>query len=70
MYTNTTITRLALLLLIFILSVGRARAQNNSTKAGLAWPNGRYDDARQFTKTGKVSWYVSMLFRKLALMRR
>ncbi|KAL1760559.1 glycosyl hydrolase catalytic core-domain-containing protein [Schizophyllum commune] len=58
MYTNTTITRLALLILIFILSVGRARAQNNSTKAGLAWPNGRYDDARQFTKTGKVSWYV------------
>ncbi|KAL1722008.1 glycosyl hydrolase catalytic core-domain-containing protein [Schizophyllum commune] len=58
MYTNTAITRLVLLILVFILSVGRARAQNNSTKAGLAWPNGRYDDARQFTKTGKVSWYV------------
>ncbi|KAJ8518600.1 hypothetical protein ONZ45_g4354 [Pleurotus djamor] len=35
-------------------------AQSNATsKAGLAWPNGNSVDIRQYTRSGKVSWYYS-----------
>ncbi|KAJ8076882.1 hypothetical protein PM082_001305 [Marasmius tenuissimus] len=37
----------------------RARAVTNTTKAGLAWPNGDSDDIKQFLSTEKVSWYYS-----------
>ena len=33
-------------------------AASNSSKAGLAWPNGNWDDIEQYTSTGKVSWFV------------
>ena len=29
-----------------------------NSKAGLAWPNGPYDNIQQYTTTGKVSWCV------------
>lgn len=29
---------------------------NASSKAGLAWANGDFNDYRQYTYTGKVSW--------------
>ncbi|KLO11631.1 hypothetical protein SCHPADRAFT_464382 [Schizopora paradoxa] len=32
---------------------------NASSKAGLAWPNGNFDDYKQYTSTGKVSWYYT-----------
>jgi hypothetical protein len=28
------------------------------SKAGMAWPNGPYNDIQQYTTTGKVSWCV------------
>lgn len=33
-----------------------SREVTNTTKAGLAWPNGDGVDVGQFQKTGKVSW--------------
>lgn len=42
-----------------VLDVSSDRRDVTSTsKAGLAWPNGRADDISQYTKTGKVSWCV------------
>lgn len=38
------------------------RAVTNTTKAGLAWPNGNSIDIEQYTSTGKVSWYVDIEF--------
>ncbi|KIM45527.1 glycoside hydrolase family 128 protein [Hebeloma cylindrosporum] len=35
------------------------RAVTNTTKAGLAWPNGNSVDIEQYTATGKVSWYYT-----------
>ncbi|KAH8116245.1 hypothetical protein DFH11DRAFT_1474712, partial [Phellopilus nigrolimitatus] len=35
------------------------RGVSNTSKAGLAWPNGNYNDYRQYTTTGKVSWYYT-----------
>ncbi|KIK69077.1 glycoside hydrolase family 128 protein [Collybiopsis luxurians FD-317 M1] len=57
-------------LLIFFISVlttfAQSRAVQNlspratdSSKAGLAWPNGNADDIHQFLTTGKVSWYYT-----------
>ncbi|KAF5348650.1 hypothetical protein D9758_006768 [Tetrapyrgos nigripes] len=37
----------------------RAVTVTNTSKAGLAWPNGRSVDIDQYTHTGKVSWYYS-----------
>ncbi|KAJ4483820.1 glycosyl hydrolase catalytic core-domain-containing protein [Lentinula aciculospora] len=31
----------------------------NTSKAGLAWPNGDADDIHQYLTTGKVSWYYT-----------
>ena len=31
----------------------------NSKKAGLAWPNDKWADFTQYTKTGKVTWYYT-----------
>ncbi|KAJ3936785.1 MAG: glycosyl hydrolase catalytic core-domain-containing protein [Lentinula lateritia] len=31
----------------------------NSSKAGLAWPNGNYVDIDQYLTTGKISWYYT-----------
>ncbi|KAI5124223.1 hypothetical protein M0805_005073 [Coniferiporia weirii] len=52
--------------LLFISAAGaaasqvlRQRAVNASAKAGLAWPNGNSVDYRQYTVTGKVSWYYT-----------
>lgn len=42
------------------------RVVGPDSKAGLAWPNGPYDDMQQYTTTGKVSWCVyipQMLYR-------
>lgn len=33
------------------------RLVGSGSKAGLAWPNGPWVDIRQYTTTGKVSWY-------------
>ena len=38
------------------------RAVTNTTKAGLAWPNGNHVNIEQFTSTGKVSWCVDSDF--------
>jgi len=38
------------------------RAVTNTTKAGLAWPNGNNVNIEQFTSTGKVSWCVDSEF--------
>lgn len=38
------------------------RAVTNTTKAGLAWPNGNLVDIEQYTSTGKVSWCVDIEF--------
>lgn len=35
-----------------------ALAVSNSSKAGLAWPNGNWDNIEQYITTGRVSWYV------------
>ncbi|KIJ68082.1 glycoside hydrolase family 128 protein [Hydnomerulius pinastri MD-312] len=35
------------------------RAVTNTSKAGLAWPNGNYVNVDQFLSTGKVSWYYT-----------
>ncbi|KAF8070086.1 glycosyl hydrolase catalytic core-domain-containing protein [Lyophyllum atratum] len=35
------------------------REMTNTSKAGLAWPNGNSVDIEQFRGTGKVSWYYS-----------
>ncbi|THU85685.1 glycoside hydrolase [Dendrothele bispora CBS 962.96] len=40
-------------------SYERAVTVTNTSKAGLAWPNGRTVDITQFTHTGKVSWYYT-----------
>ncbi|KAF9268715.1 hypothetical protein L218DRAFT_977190 [Marasmius fiardii PR-910] len=37
----------------------RATAVTNTSKAGLAWPNGDGDDINQYLSTGRVSWYYS-----------
>ncbi|KAK7473112.1 hypothetical protein VKT23_001211 [Stygiomarasmius scandens] len=37
----------------------RAVTVTNTSKAGLAWPNGRSVDINQFAHTGKVSWYYT-----------
>jgi hypothetical protein len=34
------------------------RDVTSTSKAGLAWPNAGSVDIRQFSRTGKVSWYV------------
>ena len=38
-----------------LLSLGQV---GPDSKAGLAWPNGRWADIQQYTTTGKVSWCV------------
>ena len=38
------------------------RAVTNNSKAGLAWPNGNSVDIKQYTSTGKVSWWVDTEF--------
>ncbi|KAL5531485.1 hypothetical protein ACEPAG_4362 [Sanghuangporus baumii] len=43
------------LLFVFVLFSQPADSQ----KAGLAWPNGNFNDIRQYTSTGKVSWYYT-----------
>ncbi|KAI0637870.1 glycosyl hydrolase catalytic core-domain-containing protein [Trametes polyzona] len=34
-------------------------AVTSSSKAGLGWANGNYDDIKQFLSTGKVQWYYT-----------
>jgi len=64
-YPNIRIATIPLVLLwssIFQRSVcgsPQTLAVTNTSKAGLAWPNGDYVDIEQFTKTGKVSWYYT-----------
>ena len=43
---------------IFIAVAYSANTQqiSSTSKAGLAWPNGPYDDIDQYTSTGKVQW--------------
>lgn len=38
------------------------RAVTNTSKAGLAWPNGNSVNIEQYTSTGKVSWCVNTEF--------
>ncbi|TDL19875.1 glycoside hydrolase [Rickenella mellea] len=48
--------------LLFTLATATPLRVANSTsnlKAGLAWPNGNNVDWKQFTTTGKVSWYYT-----------
>ncbi|KAF8893565.1 glycoside hydrolase [Infundibulicybe gibba] len=35
------------------------RATSNTSKAGLAWPNGNTVDITQFQQTAKISWYYT-----------
>lgn len=48
--------------IVFILSCSvlpDAFAALNSSKTGLAWPNGNWDNIEQYASTGMgVSWYV------------
>ncbi|KAK7695626.1 hypothetical protein QCA50_000262 [Cerrena zonata] len=36
-----------------------ARQVSSSSKAGLAWPNGPWEDLNQYRSTGKVQWYYT-----------
>ncbi|KDQ55080.1 glycoside hydrolase family 128 protein [Jaapia argillacea MUCL 33604] len=47
------------LLLSSALHTKRVAPVSASAKAGLAWPNGDYDDMGQYLSTGKVSWYYT-----------
>lgn len=44
------------------------RAVTNTSKAGLAWPNGNNVNIEQYTSTGKVSWCVDAEFRSAGLI--
>lgn len=47
-----------IVLLLSCVVIPRTLAVSNSSKAGMAWPNGNWDDIKQYTFTGKVSWCV------------
>ena len=44
------------------------RAVTNTSKAGLAWPNGNSVNIEQYTSTGKVSWCVIRNFWSASLI--
>ncbi|KAH9938450.1 glycosyl hydrolase catalytic core-domain-containing protein [Fomitopsis serialis] len=48
-----------LLLYCTCLLISDTLAASNSTKAGLAWPNGNWNIINQYTTTGKVAWYYT-----------
>ena len=56
----------ALVFALTVLSNPLSRRQvDPDSKAGLAWPNGPYNDIEQYATTGKVSWcvYISQTLR-------
>lgn len=68
--TTTMITQTTLL--VFILALThvtpshsqaslRPRTVSSTTKAGLAWPSGPYENMKQYATTGKVQWCASFL---------
>jgi len=59
MSLKLAIINLLSLSLITLSGAVNRRQVGPDSKAGLGWPNGPYDDIRQYTTTGKVSWYYT-----------
>jgi len=56
--------KLAIISVLLFSSIALSSSPNRrqvgpGSKAGMAWPNGPYNDIEQYTTTGKVSWYYT-----------
>jgi len=56
---RSSLTILGLVIARPVHALYESRTVTNTSKAGLAWPNGPNVDMSQYTTTGKVSWYYT-----------